>query len=247
MKRKKKGFILYDDMYGPIRNLTLEEKGLLLSSIFEYQLGEGKRELPVGVDMAYNFIIQQLERDNERYEDVCKARSESGKLGGRPQKAKEPIGLLVKQKNQIKAKKADKEKDTDIDTEKDKKIVIEEKDTHSGGKKIENEIINNIVEYLNEVSGRCYKKGIATTEKCIKSRIVEGFTKDDFERVIDFKVGEWKDDPEFSKFIRPQTLFGTKMEGYLQSAKVKPKGSDKVDIDKLLTEMEEENEKRRCN
>jgi uncharacterized phage protein (TIGR02220 family) len=37
----------------------------------------------------------------------------------------------------------------------------------------------------------------------------------DFQRVIDLKAAEWKDDPYWSQFLRPVTLFGPKFESYL--------------------------------
>lgn len=49
----------------------------------------------------------------------------------------------------------------------------------------------------------------------IKARIKEGFKKEEFIRVIDHKIKEWKDDLKMKKYIRPETLFGTKMNKYL--------------------------------
>ena len=58
----------------------------------------------------------------------------------------------------------------------------------------------------------------------IKARINEGFTIDDFKKVIDIKTAEWKDDPKMSKYIRPETLFSNKFEGYLNQITVNNKG-----------------------
>jgi len=41
----------------------------------------------------------------------------------------------------------------------------------------------------------------------IIARAKEENTLDDFEKVIKTKYNEWKDDPKFSKFITPETLF----------------------------------------
>lgn len=72
-----------------------------------------------------------------------------------------------------------------------------------------------IVNYLNDVSGKTYKSSTKKTQSLIRARFEEGFTKDDFFRVIDKKYAQWKDDPNMKKYIRPETLFGTKFEGYL--------------------------------
>jgi uncharacterized phage protein (TIGR02220 family) len=61
----------------------------------------------------------------------------------------------------------------------------------------------------------------------IESRIKEKFKEDDFKKVIDHKISEWKDDPKMKKYIRPETLFGNKFNGYLVEAhETKSDGSD---------------------
>ncbi len=72
-----------------------------------------------------------------------------------------------------------------------------------------------IVTYLNDVAGKNYRSTTRKTKDLIKARWNEGFTVDDFKKVIDIKNDEWKNDDKMSKFIRPDTLFGTKFEGYL--------------------------------
>lgn len=52
----------------------------------------------------------------------------------------------------------------------------------------------------------------------IEARIKEKFKEDDFKKVIDHKVSEWKDDQKMKKYIRPSTLFGDKFNGYLVEA-----------------------------
>lgn len=80
--------------------------------------------------------------------------------------------------------------------------------------------INEIIEYLNEKAGTKYKPTTPKTKDTIKARLKEGFTVDDFKTVIDKKVAEWKG-TEWEKFLRPQTLFGTKFEGYLNQNIIK--------------------------
>ena len=43
----------------------------------------------------------------------------------------------------------------------------------------------------------------------------EGYTLEDFKRVIDIKAKQWKKDPEKRKWLRPTTLFGDNFESYL--------------------------------
>ncbi|EJF02140.1 conserved phage C-terminal domain-containing protein [Liquorilactobacillus mali] len=76
-----------------------------------------------------------------------------------------------------------------------------------------------IVEYLNEKAGTSYRSTTKKTQALIKARFNEKFNLDDFRRVIDNKVAEWKNDTAMNKFLRPETLFGTKFEGYLNQEK----------------------------
>jgi uncharacterized phage protein (TIGR02220 family) len=71
-----------------------------------------------------------------------------------------------------------------------------------------------IVEYLNEKAGTRYKYTSKATQDKIKARCNEGFTIDDFKTVIDKKCIEWLE-TDMQKFLRPETLFGTKFESYL--------------------------------
>lgn len=77
--------------------------------------------------------------------------------------------------------------------------------------------IRDIVEYLNLKLGTAYKASSQATQKHIKARLSEGFTIQDFRTVIDNKCADWMNDPKMEKYLRPETLFGTKFEGYLNS------------------------------
>lgn len=73
--------------------------------------------------------------------------------------------------------------------------------------------------YLNHSVGKNYKY-LEKNLKHIIARFNEGYTLEDFKQVIDVKTEEWKDNPEFFKYLRPETLFGSKFDSYLNQ---KPK------------------------
>ena len=75
------------------------------------------------------------------------------------------------------------------------------------------------IAYLNQVANKRYKF-VDKTKRLLLARFKEGYTLEDFKQVIDIKTVEWKDSPEFSKYLRPETLFGSKFDGYLNQ---KPK------------------------
>ncbi len=82
---------------------------------------------------------------------------------------------------------------------------------------IDKEIYISIVSYLNEKAGTKFKHTTAKTKTAIHARLSEGFTVDDFKTVIDKKCAEWIGDEKMEKYLRPETLFGTKFEGYLNA------------------------------
>ena len=72
-----------------------------------------------------------------------------------------------------------------------------------------------MIDYLNEICGTHYRADTKKTKDLIKARMKEKFTVDDFKAVIYKKAKQWRDDPKMCKFLRPETLFGNKFEGYL--------------------------------
>ncbi|WP_349924927.1 phage replisome organizer N-terminal domain-containing protein [Bacillus altitudinis] len=75
-----------------------------------------------------------------------------------------------------------------------------------------------ITDLLNQMSEKNYRHTTPKTQQLIKARWNEGFRFDDFKKVILAKCFEWRDNPDMSKFLRPETLFGTKFEGYLNNS-----------------------------
>lgn len=118
--------------------------------------------------------------------------------------------------------------DKDIDKEKEKNIYN----------------VAEVVAYLNEKAGTKYRASTESTKKHIIARFKDGFTIDDFKTVIDKKVTEWKGS-EMEKYLRPETLFGSKFEGYLNQTVNKPKTTNtfnnfegrKYDFDELERQL----------
>lgn len=79
-------------------------------------------------------------------------------------------------------------------------------------------IYATVVDYLNEKAETTYRSSSQKTRSLIKARVNDGFELDDFKKVIDNKVAEWKN-TDMAKYIRPETLFGTKFESYLNQKK----------------------------
>ena len=99
------------------------------------------------------------------------------------------------------------------------------------------ELYITIVDYLNKKADTSYKHTTKKTKEAINARVAEGFTVDDFKTVIDKKCAEWMG-TEFEQYLRPATLFGTKLESYL-NAKVITKRQNVPNIDVNKTDLDE--------
>lgn len=81
-------------------------------------------------------------------------------------------------------------------------------------KKNDKDTIKEIIDYLNQKCKTRYREKTPNNIQIIRVRLKEGFSVEDFKKVIDIKAEEWMR-TERQKYLRPQTLFGTKFESYL--------------------------------
>jgi len=94
-----------------------------------------------------------------------------------------------------------------------------DKDIYKDKEKERLDLIKKIINYLNKKTKRDFRPSAEINQKNINARLNDGFKYEDFCLVIDYKTAQWIDDPEKNEYLRPQTLFGTKFEGYLQAAR----------------------------
>lgn len=84
----------------------------------------------------------------------------------------------------------------------------------------------DVIDYLNEICNTKYRHTTSKTQSLIKARKKEGFTLEDFKQVIDNKFETWEG-TEYEKYLRPETLFGTKFESYLNEQRKKKEATSK--------------------
>lgn len=78
-----------------------------------------------------------------------------------------------------------------------------------------NRIVSDTIDYLILKSGKIFKKTASKNITVITARVKEKYTLDDFKKVIDSKCSSWLKDPKMIEYLRPETLFGPKFDGYL--------------------------------
>jgi len=91
---------------------------------------------------------------------------------------------------------------------------------HTRTKEHKKNIYTPVINHLNLKTGAKYLPATKKTQSLISARQQEGFVLEDFITVIDVKCSEWLNDSKMKKFLRPETLFGTKFESYLNGAKL---------------------------
>ena len=108
--------------YEPIKDLSAEDKGILLDAICNYSFNEINPEgLTPSLLMAFKYISGAIDWDNEKYKTVVERNRKNGKKGGRPLKnpkePKKPNGLINNPKNPKEPKKPEYEYEYDSDSD----------------------------------------------------------------------------------------------------------------------------------
>lgn len=79
----KSSFVLYDDWAVQLNKLTMEQRGVLITNVFSYKLGESMLPMDAVTDMLFSMIRAQLDRDAKRWEEKKERRKAAGSAGGR--------------------------------------------------------------------------------------------------------------------------------------------------------------------
>jgi uncharacterized phage protein (TIGR02220 family) len=87
-------------------------------------------------------------------------------------------------------------------------------------------LYKSITEYLNSKAGTAFRFSSQKTRDFIKARLNEKYTEQDFFTVIDKKCLEWLN-TDMAKYLRPETLFSNKFEGYLNQKIIPAKKNTK--------------------
>lgn len=224
------GFTIYKEYYELITLLTEREQQELLLAITKFMFEDVEPTLNDKQTKIFNNLRRPLEKS--------KKRSKCGSITKSNENQEENEIKTKENQKEIKTKSNENQKENENKTHQDVNVIVNVNDNVDVNvKKISLEEIKGIVEYLNIKSNSHYKYSTDKTQTLIKARIKDGFTLDDFKIVIDKKCEEWLG-TDFEKFLRPETLFSNKFEGYLNqkiTAKKKTlKDISMSDIDRAI-------------
>lgn len=151
--------------------------------------------------------------------DAYEKKKERDRIYQKEKRAKQK--LLI----ELSKKSSDKSNDNSSDTSSDVVALEEDKEKEEEREEdIDINIYSEIIDYLNSKANTNYRVNNKKTRASINARIAEGFTIDDFKKVIDIKSSEWLN-TNMQQYLRPETLFGTKFEGYLNQKVTKQVGN----------------------
>ena len=84
MMEKKKSFIIYTDYKDLFDSLDVPEAGELIRAMLSYAAGEETAEFSDRhIKACFSIIKKQMDRDSEKYAQVCRKRSEAAKKGAK--------------------------------------------------------------------------------------------------------------------------------------------------------------------
>lgn len=224
------GFTIYKEYYELITLLTEREQQELLLAITKFMFEDVEPTLNDKQTKIFNNLRRPLEKS--------KKRSKCGSITKSNENQEENETKTKENQKEIKTKSNENQKENESKTHQDVNVIVNVNDNVDVNvNKITLAEIKGIIEYLNIKSNSHYKYSTDKTQILIKARIKDGFTLDDFKIVIDKKCEEWLG-TDFEKFLRPETLFSNKFEGYLNqkiTAKKKTlKDISMSDIDRAI-------------
>lgn len=222
------GFTIYKEYYELITLLTEREQQELLLAITRFMFEDVEPTLNDKQTKIFNNLRRPLEKS--------KKRSKCGSITKSNENQEENEIKTKENQKEIKTKSNENQKENESKTHQDVNVNVND-NVDVNVNKITLAEIKGIIEYLNIKSNSHYKYSTDKTQTLIKARIKDGFTLDDFKIVIDKKCEEWLG-TDFEKFLRPETLFSNKFEGYLNqkiTAKKKTlKDISMSDIDRAI-------------
>lgn len=209
------GFIFYKSFLDSIRMLPKEEQLKAFDALAGYAI---YGEEPQGTGLfrvVYEMAKPQIEANQKK--------RSGGSKGGRPKRetygfeSEKPMVMQNENLNININKKKNKNININNICAAEAASAVEDKSdsTHDVEDESDKVPYREIIEYLNQKLGTQYKVGSKNTRAHIHARFDEGYTLEDFKTVIDKMVILWGKDSKMNRYLRPDTLFGSKFESYL--------------------------------
>lgn len=116
----KESFILHTDAWDILKDFSDEQCGRLLKALLCYQREEEIPAMDVATKVAFSFMAAQMDRDNERYDQMVEKRRAAGK---RSAEARQQVSASVNTSQQVLTSVNHTDTDTVTDTDTDTDTV----------------------------------------------------------------------------------------------------------------------------
>jgi uncharacterized phage protein (TIGR02220 family) len=198
--------IIFDSLIEGAQGFSDAEQGRFYKAVIDYvYFGKEPRNLSKAINGLFTAVKPSL--------DKSRGRAEAGRAGGKKSRkqtvSKTKANGKQNGKQNVREKEEEKEEEKEVITSVITPPVIPP-------------LAESVVAYLNERTGKRFRADSESTVSLIGARAAEGYTLDDFKRVIDNRAAEWMGDAKMERFLQPSTLFRkTKFEGYLNERPAK--------------------------
>ena len=220
---KRDSFVFYRSFMESLTCFDDQTRLAVYDALTQYALNGIETELNGSALGIFKLIKPQIDANNRRFEN--------GQKGGRL-------------KNQTETKPKPKENQTETKVEPNVNVNVNDnvndiKKNNVGKPDTFDRDIKEIVDYLNQKTQSNFKPKTEETRKSIRARLKEGYTVDDFKRVIDSKSSDWSDSERMREYLRPSTLFRpSNFEAYLNEAN-RPKVKKKTEFEQREYDFDE--------
>ena len=243
MTEEKKSFIVYCDLEEILNELSDEDAGILFKAMVDYAQNGTEPELGVPLKYVWIPIRQQMDRDEEKWQGIKKARSAAGKKGG----------AKIGNQNASKSKKSAK-----VLQESGKRVTKNKQNKQSQAKQAVNVNVNdnvnvnvndNVIQFSSDLLGPLegavgheFEQNREEIYRLVAKRLDEGRTKEELRSVVQYQVDEIEKSSDEMRgnvefFANPIILFG---DGYESPLDVMKKNEAKNEKMEQLRAIEEE-------
>lgn len=198
------------------------EFGRLIKAMMRYSMSGEPIDLNGSERFYAKRVMNIVDRFNNSETETSEKRSEAGRKGAEARWQKMANDGKTWQTHSANSKNGYTNTNTKPipNQKKDTPISPGKKDPESGETEAD---AKAVIDYLNQAAKTKYRYSEHSL-KHIRARLNEKYTVEDCKTVIDKKCSEWIGDTKMQQYLRPETLFGSKFENYLNAPASQPSG-----------------------
>ena len=189
--KKPKAINLYLDLYKRFEKLSDAQAGRLVKAMLKYgNTGEDTDfSDDLALDVTFCGITDQIDRDFEKYRDICQKRSEVGRRGAQALHQKDRSGVAIAtnccQEEKEEEYKEEQEKEEEYNEEEENKNKAQSAASSHGIPLEYIADVHEVIDYLNQYAGANIRVTNLGNGKMLTEWFRKGYTVEDCKRVID--------------------------------------------------------------